>query len=136
MVKEQADAYGLSRKPDTRTMRALSFSVLCGCVAQTVGFGVVVPARGSPVRHAPAEMKGKGTRGMPGKGVRPPSGSGFNDKSKKRMQKRDFERSEWTPVALKGELGDEIGSSMAVEAGQSPMFVCQRVNQAQLLHAC
>jgi len=58
---------------------------------------------------------------MPGKGVRPPSGSGFNDKSKKRMQKRDFERSEWTPVALKGELGDEIGSSMAVEAGQSPM---------------
>lgn len=57
---------------------------------------------------------------MPGKGVKPPSGSGFNTASKKRMQKRDFERSEWTLVAAKGELGEEIGSTLAVEAGQNP----------------
>ena len=66
-------------------------------------------------------MKGRGTRGMPGKGVKPPSGSGFNAASKKRMQKRDFERNEWTFVAGKGELGEEVGSTMAVEAGQNPM---------------
>lgn len=71
-------------------------------------------------RHAAAEMKGRGTRGMPGKGVKPPPGSGFNQQSKKRMQRRDFERDEWTLVANAGELGEEIGSTMAVEAGQSP----------------
>merc|ERR1719440_2282223 len=68
------------------------------------------------------EMKGRGSRGMPGKGATGPgTGGGFTKGSKSRMQKRDFERDEWTAVALKGELGDEIGSTMAVEAGQSPM---------------
>lgn len=66
-------------------------------------------------------MKGKGTRGMPGKAVRPPPGSGFNKASKKRMAQRDFARSEWTLVAEKGQLGEEVGSTLAVEAGQSPM---------------
>lgn len=66
-------------------------------------------------------MKGKGTRGMPGKGVRPPSGSGMQKKVKERMQKRDFERSEWTVVATKGDLGEEVGATLAIEAGQSPM---------------
>lgn len=65
-------------------------------------------------------MKGKGTRGMPGKGMKPPEGSGFNKKSKERMQKRDFARSEWTLVAEKGDLGEEVGSTLAVEAGMSP----------------
>lgn len=65
-------------------------------------------------------MKGRGTRGMPGKGVRPPSGSGMQKGVKNRMQKRDFERSEWTLVAAKGDLGEEIGATKAVEAGQSP----------------
>lgn len=65
-------------------------------------------------------MKGRGTRGMPGKGVKPPPGSGFNSASKKRMEKRDFERSEWTLVAEKDELGASTGSTKAVEAGQTP----------------
>lgn len=65
-------------------------------------------------------MKGKGTRGMPGKAVRPPPGSGFNKASKKRMQQRDFSRSEWTLVAEKGELGEAPGSTLAVEAGVTP----------------
>lgn len=57
---------------------------------------------------------------MPGKGVRPPAGSGMQKDVKKRMQQRDFSRSEWTLVAEKGDLGDEVGSTLAVEAGQSP----------------
>lgn len=65
-------------------------------------------------------MKGQGTRGMPGKAVRPPPGSGFNKASKKRMQQRDFKNSEWTLVAEKGQLGESFGSTLAVEAGQSP----------------
>ena len=32
------------------------------------------------------------------------------------MQKRDFERSEWTLVAEKDDLGTEVGSAKAVEA--------------------
>merc|ERR1719440_2555910 len=67
------------------------------------------------------EMKGRGTRGMPGKGATAAgSGGGFTKGSKKRMQQRDFERSEWCLVAEKGELGDEAGSTLSVEAGQSP----------------
>jgi hypothetical protein len=40
---------------------------------------------------------------------------------KKRFQKRDFDRDEWTLVAEKGELGSEMGSTKAVEAGMAPM---------------
>jgi len=60
---------------------------------------------------------------MPGKGATATGSSagGFTSKSKNRMSKRDFEKSEWTLVAEKGELGDEIGSTKAVEAGMSPM---------------
>merc|ERR1719247_1272443 len=58
---------------------------------------------------------------MPGKGVRPPPGAGMNKDSKKKMQKRELTRDEWTLVATKDELGEEVGSTMAVEAGQSPM---------------
>jgi len=57
---------------------------------------------------------------MPGKAVRPPAGSGFNSASKKRMQQRDFEKSEWTLVAAKEDLADTVGATLAVEAGQSP----------------
>lgn len=59
---------------------------------------------------------------MPGKGATAAgTGGGFTKNSKKKMQQRDFARSEWTLVADKGELGDEVGSGLAVEAGQSPM---------------
>merc|ERR1719460_2901544 len=107
-------------------MRSLSLAVLCSFVAQTASFGFVsIDARPqqsiATSRHAAVGMKGKGTRGMPGKGVRPPAGSGYNTASKKRMQKREFERSEWTLVGEKGDLGEEIGSTLAVEAGVSPM---------------
>jgi len=58
---------------------------------------------------------------MPGKGATAAGvGGGFAKDSKKRMQKRDFQRSEWTLVAEKGELGDQYGSTTAVEAGMSP----------------
>jgi len=36
------------------------------------------------------------------------------------MQQRDFSKSEWTLVANKGDLGETAGSTLAVEAGQSP----------------
>ena len=76
----------------------------------------------APLSRAPApSMKGRGTRGMPGKGVRPPPGSAAQSEMKKRMQKRDFDRDEWTLVAEKGELGSEMGSTKAVEAGMAPM---------------
>jgi nitrite reductase/ring-hydroxylating ferredoxin subunit len=60
---------------------------------------------------------------MPGKGVRPPPGSGFNKDAKRRMVKREYEKTEWTFVAEKGELGENIGDTLAVEAGQSPQGV-------------
>lgn len=69
---------------------------------------------------ASPSMKGRGTRGMPGKGVRPPPGSGMQKNLKDKMSKKDFQRSEWTLVAEKGELGSEFGASKAVEAGMSP----------------
>merc|ERR1719231_897173 len=76
----------------------------------------------SAARCASGVMKGRGTRGMPGKGATSAgSGGGFTKDSKKRLAQRDFQRSECTLVAEKGELGEEIGSTKAVEAGQSPM---------------
>lgn len=102
--------------------RWLSLAVLCGCISESASFGVIAGGHSAALhaRHAAVEMKGRGTRGMPGKGVKPPPGSGFNGQSKKRMSQRDFQKSEWTLVAEKNELGEEIGSTMAVEAGQSP----------------
>lgn len=103
--------------------------IVLGClllVGQAASFSVAgrpSPFLGSPQRTATVEMKGKGTRGMPGKAVRPPSGSGFNEKSKSRMQKRDFEKDEWTFVAAKGDLGEGFGATKAVEAGQSPQGI-------------
>jgi len=101
-------------------MMTLLFAVAPNVAAFAVGGAPMNPL--SAARCASGvEMKGKGTRGMPGKGATGPgTGGGFTNKSKKRMQQRDFERSEWTLVAEKGELGDEVGSTVAVEAGQSP----------------
>ena len=67
-------------------------------------------------------MKGRGSRGMPGKGATATGaqGGGFTKNSKKKMQQKDFQKDEWTLVAEKGELGAEVGSTLAVEAGQSP----------------
>lgn len=102
-------------------MQRLSLAVLASFLCQSASFSVVGCRSGPTSRPAPISMKGRGTRGMPGKGVKPPPGSGFNKDSKKRMSKRDFQRSEWTLVAEKGGLGEEIGSTLAVEAGQSPV---------------
>ena len=66
-------------------------------VVQSAAF-FAPPAGMHTSRAAPVVMKGKGTRGMPGKAVRPPPGSGFNKASKKRMQKRELDRDEWTLV--------------------------------------
>ncbi len=75
----------------------------------------------TPLSRTPVpSMKGRGTRGMPGKGVKPPAGSGMQRDMKTRMQKRDFDRDEWTLVAAKGELGSEMGATKAVEAGMAP----------------
>ena len=100
-----------------RTMRVF---LLCATLLPTAGFALFgAAARGVP--RAAVEMKGRGTRGMPGKGATAAGvGGGFTKNSKKRMQQRDFQRSEWTLVAEKSELGDEVGSTLAVEAGQSP----------------
>jgi len=96
---------------------AVCLSVVTGFQSPLSGAGV---SHGSRVQASPI-MKGKGTRGMPGKGATPPgTGGGFTKGSKKRMQQRDFQRNEWTLVAEKGQLGDEVGSTLAVEAGQSP----------------
>jgi hypothetical protein len=37
-----------------------------------------------------------------------------------KMKRKDFERSEWTLVAEKEELGSDFGNTKAVEAGMSP----------------
>lgn len=59
---------------------------------------------------------------MPGKAMQPQR-SGFQKKVKDRMMKQDMNAEEWTLVAAKGELGAAMGSTMAVEAGQSPQGV-------------
>ena len=105
-------------------VRLLGLLTLLSCLTCAASYGgavVLRSPRASSARHTPVAMKGKGTKGMPGKVVPPPAGSGFNAKSKKRMQNRELSRDEWTLVAAKGELGDEIGDTLAVEAGQSPM---------------
>merc|ERR1719247_333834 len=96
---------------------SLVFAVLLALAA-----GYNLPAMRPQVRaRAALVMKGKGTRGMPGKGVRPPAkGLGKGNSVKDRMMKNDRDRSEWTLVASKEELGKEFGSTMAVEAGMSP----------------
>ena len=80
-------------------------------VASSAGFELAVSKAGTPSRAMSPVMKGKGTRGMPGKAVRPPAVSGMQKNVKNRMQKRDFDRSEWTLVAEKGELGSELGDT-------------------------
>lgn len=110
-------------------MRSFSVSAILLLLSdEVVGLQLPVSSVQSLVcQRAPCPvMKGKGTRGMPGKGVRPPAaqaGAGFTTASKKRMQQRDFGKSEWTLVAGKNDLGDDVGSTLAVEAGQSPMGV-------------
>merc|ERR1719502_241982 len=97
---------------------ALCLSVVTGFQSPLSGVGV---SHGSRIQASPV-MKGRGTRGMPGKGATAAgTGGGFTKGSKKRMAQRDFQRSEWTLVAEKGELGEEVGSTLSVEAGQSPM---------------
>jgi len=97
------------------------------CAASAAAYGVQLPAglRATSLTHqrcaSAVEMKGRGTMGMPGKGVKPPSGSGMQKGVKRRMQQRDFGRSEWTLVAEKGDLSDDVGATLVVEAGQSPM---------------
>ena len=79
------------------------------------------PTASTAARASSLVMKGKGSRGMPGKGATAPgTGGGFTKNSKQKMQQRDFQRSEWTLVAEKGELSDEVGSTMTAEAGQDP----------------
>lgn len=106
-------------------MRASVVAPALLLLATADGYHVLPAAGRSAVaaRTSAPLMKGKGTRGMPGKGVRPPTGSGFNQASKKRMEKRDFERSEWTLVAKSGDLGEAPGSTLAVEAGQTPQGI-------------
>jgi len=66
------------------------------------------------------QMKGKGTRGLPGNRGGFSAGGGMTKEAKQRFEKADFEKSEWTLVAEKGLLGNETGSTLAVEAGQTP----------------
>lgn len=82
-----------------------------------------IAASSTSPRAASPLMKGRGTRGMPGKDQKQKqrgSASGFTSAMKKRLDRRDFERSEWTLVAEKDDLGTEVGSAKAVEAGQTP----------------
>jgi len=79
--------------------------------------GAMRMARGQPV-----VMKGKGSRGMPGKAtVGRAAAGGITKTAKKKFEVRDFnEKTEWTLVAEKDELGPEAGSTMAVAAGVTP----------------
>tara|TARA_B110001452_G_C15210667_1_gene419936 strand:- start:1001 stop:1687 length:687 start_codon:yes stop_codon:yes gene_type:complete len=93
--------------------------MLCLAFSAIVAFELPAARSGVRSRAATPLMKGKGSRGMPGKNSKP--GQGFQGNLvKERMMKRDANREEWTLVAAKGELGTELGSTMAVEAGQSP----------------
>ena len=78
-----------------RTQRAMTLRtlplLLAVLAAQTAAY-YAPSAAAAANRCRPAVMKGRGTRGMPGKGVRPPAGSGFNKKSKQRMQSRELSR--------------------------------------------
>ena len=81
-----------------------------------------VPLHRPAARHAAPCMKGKGSRGVPGNrgGFNP--GGGLTKAARDKMERADFEKStEWTLVAEKDQLGKEAGSTLAVEAGQSPM---------------
>ena len=101
----------------------LSHLLLFSVFAMAAGFQLPscngIPLPRTRIAASPM-MKGRGTRGMPGKGVRPPAGSGMQKNLKDKMSKKDFERSEWTLVTEKGELGSEFGACKAVEAGMSP----------------
>jgi len=79
--------------------------------------GAMCSARGQPV-----VMKGKGSRGMPGKATTGrASAGGITKTAKKKFEMRDFnEKTEWTLVAEKDELGPEPGSKKAVAAGVAP----------------
>uniref|UniRef100_A0A7S0LNZ6 Rieske domain-containing protein n=1 Tax=Coccolithus braarudii TaxID=221442 RepID=A0A7S0LNZ6_9EUKA len=71
-------------------------------------------------RTAVVDMKGRGSRGMPGKatGYRERDNEGM----KKRMQKRDFDKKEWVQVvsSIDEEMGTEPGATKAVTAGITP----------------
>lgn len=72
-------------------------------------------------RHRAPTMKGKGSRGIPGNRGGFSSGGGLTQKAKGKFERQDFESSsEWTLVAEKDELGAEMGSTKAVEAGMAP----------------
>ena len=76
-------------------------------------------ARGQPVHVV---MKGKGSRGMPGKQTAGRTAAGgITKNAKKKFEVNDFnQKSEWTLVAEKNELGAESGSMKAVAAGVAP----------------
>merc|ERR1719460_2161134 len=100
---------------------------LLGLVAVASGYqpGGVPWHRPRSIRTArgqPIVMKGKGSRGMPGKATEGRTGGGgITTKAKKKFDVRDFnEKSEWTLVAEKDELGPEIGATKAVAAGVAP----------------
>merc|ERR1719231_396389 len=97
--------------------------VRLACLVVSAASALHLPAAAVRPTHARAVspmMKGKGTRGMPGKGATAPGvGAGMRKGSKQKMQKKDFERDEWTLVAAKDELGSEFGATMVIEAGQS-----------------
>merc|ERR1719460_912918 len=99
---------------------------LLGLVAVALGYqpGGVPWHRPRSIRTArgqPIVMKGKGSRGMPGKATEGRTGGGgITTKAKKKFDVRDFnEKTEWTLVAEKDELGPEIGATKAA-AGVAP----------------
>jgi len=95
------------------------FCLLVGVGAWRPSF-VSFPAAHTCTRTGFLEMKGRGSRGMPGKT------SGYQERDnqamKQRMQKRDFGKKEWVQVAnsLDNEVGTELGATKAVSAGKTP----------------
>ncbi|KAL1522566.1 hypothetical protein AB1Y20_017551 [Prymnesium parvum] len=98
----------------------LAVLLLASCApAMGLHLGAISAPRAHSRASAPS-MKGKGTRGMPGKALKGPAGSSAS--VKKRLQKEDFlKRKEWVQVLDSiTELGEEMGSSKAVQAGVTP----------------
>jgi len=96
--------------------------MLCLAFSSLAAFELPVSRSAVRSRASTPLMKGKGSMGMPGKMQQPgkKADTSRQKKVKNRMMKADMNRDEWTLVANKGELGAEMGSTMAVEAGQDP----------------
>merc|ERR1719454_830891 len=107
----------------SRLTSLLSVMLAVSCV----GFQAPMPLAHtcvSPLRVSTplmmAKGKIKGNMGQPGnKGMQNAQG-GMTRKGRAKFDKDDFQKSEWTLVAEKDELGEATGSTKAVAAGQSP----------------